>query len=80
MVQCGGKFTKEIYMRLSVTMTRELYDVLRPLAREKRTDIGGLIEQGLRVMEAAREQRKVGRNHLGFVSDATKLDVQLIIV
>ncbi|MDP3645866.1 MAG: hypothetical protein Q8R25_02155 [bacterium] len=50
------------------------------MAREKRTDINGIVTQGLLVMRAARDQRSIGRKHLGFVSDATKLDAELIIV
>jgi hypothetical protein len=66
--------------RLSLEIDRETYDYFSKMAREKRTDIGGVIEQGLKILRTAREQRKMGRSHLGFVSDPTKLDVELIII
>lgn len=67
-------------MRYTLELDRETDDYFRQMAREKRTDINGIVTQGLLVMRAARDQRSIGRKHLGFVSDATKLDAELIIV
>ena len=66
--------------RLTLTLDTETHDYFTNLAREKRTDIAGILEQGLKLMRVAREQRKVGRSHLGFTSDPTKLDVEIILL
>lgn len=66
--------------RLIVEMDATTARYFEKMARERRTDVGGLIEQGVRVIQAAREQRTIGRTHLGFVSDARQLDAELIIV
>ncbi len=66
--------------RMTVVMDATTARYFKKMAHERRTDLGGLIEQGVRVIQAAREQRTLGRTHLGFVSDPRKLDAELIIV
>lgn len=67
-------------VRLSMHVTSALRAELQEMARERGTTVGGLLSDGLASMAAFREQRKLGRNHMGFVADATKLDAQLIFV
>lgn len=47
------------------------------MARRASVTPAEILRQGLSVMAAYREPKKAGRNHIGFVSDPARLDVQM---
>ena len=54
-----------------------LRDYFARLAREHRTTIDDVVERALIGIALIRAARKRGLNHVGFVSDPSKLDAEL---
>lgn len=68
------------YKRLSVNISHDLDRLIDQLASEANISRTDVVRRGLAVMEAFRQQRAAGREHIGFVSDPTKLDAEIINV
>lgn len=64
--------------RLTIDISQELAALLTDLAEEAETTKADIIRRGLAVMKAAREQKQIGRGHLGFVKNPEKLDAELL--
>jgi predicted transcriptional regulator len=64
--------------RLTIDISEELAKLISDLAEESDTTKADIIRRGLAVMKAVREQKKVGREHLGFVRNPEKLDAELL--
>ena len=66
--------------RLSVNISSELDDLIDQLAKDAditRTDV---VRRALSVMKAYQQQKKLGRDHIGFVDDPSKLDAEVLNV
>ena len=64
--------------RLTIDISEDLAKLLTDLAEESDTTKSDIIRRGLAVMKAARDQKRAGRQHLGFVHDPTKLDAEML--
>jgi hypothetical protein len=69
---------KQKRKRLSLVITTDLYKFTKNFADEQGCTVTEVIRRGLSIMEAFTQQRAVGRCHLGFVTDRTKLDAEVI--
>jgi len=65
-------------VRLSIEVTKELAALLDSLAEHEDTTKTEIVRRALSVMKAYKEQAAVGRNHIGFTADPTKLDAELV--
>jgi hypothetical protein len=65
-------------VRLSIEVSKELAALLDSLAELEDTTKTEIVRRALSVMKAYRDQASVGRNHLGFTADPTKLDAELV--
>ena len=65
-------------VRLSIEVTKELAALLDSLADNEDTTKTEIVRRALSVMKAYREQAAVGRSHIGFTADPTKLDAELV--
>lgn len=66
--------------RLSMVITEELDELIDDLAREAGTSRTDVVRRALAVMKAFKQQKQQGRDHIGFVSDPSKLDVEVVNV
>ncbi|HVQ07360.1 MAG TPA: hypothetical protein VMS43_02890 [Allosphingosinicella sp.] len=64
--------------RLTIDISAELAQLLADLADESDTTKADIVRRGLAVMKAARDQKRAGREHLGFVRDPSRLDAELL--
>ena len=60
-------------------VTPALKQLIAQDARERGISMSSLVSRLIVFMAAARQQQALGRSHIGFVSDSTKLDAQFII-
>lgn len=65
-------------IRLSIEVSRELASLLDSLADKEETTKTEIVRRALSIMKAYRDQASVGRTHIGFTADPTKLDAELI--
>jgi hypothetical protein len=65
-------------VRLSIEVSRELAALLDTLAESEETTKSEIMRRALSVMKAFKEQAAVGRRHIGFTADPTKLDAELV--
>jgi hypothetical protein len=65
-------------VRLNIEVNEELAALLDALADTEDTTKTEIVRRALSVMKAYKEQMKVGRSHIGFTADPTKLDAELI--
>lgn len=65
-------------VRLSIEVSKELAALLDSLAETEDTTKTEIVRRALSIMKAYKEQASVGRSHLGFAADPTKLDAELI--
>ena len=66
-------------VRLTVVLSNELAGFLRDFAQEKNVTVDDLFSRSIIAMKHFKEQRALGRNHMGFVKDRTKLDAELLL-
>lgn len=64
--------------RLHLLISDELHVYLNDLAERRGTTVTDLVRKGLAVIKAAEIHAAGGRMHLGFVSDPSRLDVEII--
>ncbi len=67
---------KKLDLKISESLERDLGE----MAQMANTSEADILRRGLAVMKAFREQKALGRKHLGFVSDASNLDVEIVNV
>ena len=65
-------------IRLSIEVSEELSALLESLAEKEETTKTEIVRRALSVLKAYRDQARVGRSHIGFTSDPTKLDAELV--
>ena len=63
---------------LNLVLNREIDDELEAIAASEGTTKGEIMRQAFSVVKMFREQAKKGRTHIGFVADASKLDMELL--
>lgn len=68
------------YRRLSVNINEDLDDLINDIANDANISRTDVIRRALAVMKAFREQKAAGRGHIGFVSDPTRLDAEIVNV
>lgn len=66
-------------IRMTLEIERDTLAYFQAMARERNIPFGKLLARGIVAIKIAREQRSLGRKHMGFVSDRTKLDTELIL-
>lgn len=66
-------------VRLTMEVSDELHGFLHRYAREKGVPVDTVVERAILAVQRFKEQRVIGRKHLGFVADRTKLDAELIL-
>jgi predicted transcriptional regulator len=64
--------------RLTIDISEDLARLLGELAAESETTKADIIRRGLAVMKAARDQKRAGRGHVGFVRNPAQLDAEII--
>lgn len=65
-------------VRLSMEVSQSVIDLIDELADRECTTRSDIVRRALAVVKMAKEQFAVGNTHLGFTSDASKLDVEMI--
>lgn len=64
--------------RLSMMISNDLDKLIDELADETGTSRTDVVRRALAVMKAFKQQKKLGREHIGFVEDAGKLDAEIV--
>jgi hypothetical protein len=64
--------------RMSIEVSTDLAAFWRELADREDVTLAEILRRGLSVMRAYEQQIEVGRTHLCFTSDPTKLDVEIV--
>jgi predicted transcriptional regulator len=66
--------------RLSVIISDDLDRLIDELAEDVGTSRTDIVRRALAVMKAFKQQKKLGRDHIGFVQDSSKLDAEIVNV
>lgn len=64
--------------RLNIEVSDEVAELLQREAERQETTMTDVVRRALAVLKAAEKQRELGRGYLGFVSDPSRLDAQLL--
>lgn len=65
-------------VRMNIEVSAEVAAFLDELAQEEGATKTELVRRALSVMKAYKNQKDKGRGHMGFVSDPSKLDAEII--
>ena len=65
-------------VRMNIEVSQEVADFLDQLAKEEETTKTEIVRRALSVLKAYREQKNRGRVHIGFASDPTGLDAEIV--
>jgi hypothetical protein len=65
-------------VRLHIEVSRELADILDSVAESEHATRSEIVRRAISVLKSYREQRAMGRPHLGFVKDARRLDAEIL--
>lgn len=65
-------------VRLNIVMSAELSGFINDFADAEGCTATEVIRRGLAIMKAFQQQRAIGRCHIGFVSDPSKLDSEMV--
>jgi hypothetical protein len=65
-------------VRLHIEVSQELADILDGVAESEHVTRSEIVRRAITVLKACREQRAMGRAHLGFVKDARRLDAEIL--
>jgi hypothetical protein len=63
---------------MNLEVSSEVAELLEDLAREEATTKTEIVRRALSVLKAYRAQKEKGRPHIGFTTDPTKLDAEII--
>ncbi len=66
--------------RLSVNISDDLDKLIDELADDANITRADVVRRALAIMKAYKQQKNIGREHLGFTSDASKLEADLLNV
>lgn len=72
----GVTMSKKV--RLNILLSAEVAAFIDDFAEQEGCTNGEVIRRGLSVLKAFKQQIAIGRTHIGFVSDPSKLDVELV--
>lgn len=64
--------------RLSIELSDDLAELLNRVADDQHTTMTDVVRRALAVIKAAEKQKSLGREHMGFVKNPEKLDVELV--
>ncbi len=78
-LQALGALFVERKVRLSLEVEQREFRYFQAMAREEGVSFDDLVERGIRSIQHFKQQRAIGRTHMGFVTDRTKLDAELIL-
>lgn len=65
-------------IRLSIEVSQDLADLLDSLAQSEDTTRTEIVRRSISVLKAFREQKAVGRTHIGFTADPRGLDAEML--
>jgi len=65
-------------VRLNIEVSQDLAELLDNLADNEETTKAEIVRRALSVLKAFDEQIEHGRTHIGFASDPTKLDAEMV--
>jgi predicted transcriptional regulator len=65
-------------VRMSIEVSQDVADFLEEVARDEDTSKTEIVRRALSVLKAFRQQKSKGRGHLGFASDPTTLDAEML--
>jgi hypothetical protein len=65
-------------VRLNIEVNQELADVLDSLAETEHATRSDIVRRALSVLKAFKQQREIGRPHLGFARDPQNLDAEIL--
>ena len=65
-------------VRMNIEVSRDVADFLEELAKEESATKTELVRRGLSILKAYKQQKKIGRTHIGFAEDASKLDAEIL--
>lgn len=65
-------------VRMSIEVSQDVADFLEEVARDEDTTKTEIVRRALSVLKAFKQQKGKGRGHLGFASDPTKLDAEML--
>ena len=65
-------------IRLNIEVSQDLADLLDTLAQTEDTTRSEIVRRAISVLKAYKEQREVGRSHLGFTKDPQRLDAEML--
>lgn len=66
--------------RLSMVISDDLDRLLDDLVAETGTSRTDVVRRALAVMKAFKQQKELGREHIGFTSDPSKLEAEIVNV
>lgn len=65
-------------VRINFDVSEEYADLIQELAKEAQLSKTEIVRRGISILKAYSEQKKAGRPHIGFTTDPSKLDSELI--
>jgi hypothetical protein len=65
-------------VRMNIEVSQEVADFLEEVARDEATTKTEIVRRALSVLKAYKQQKSKGRGHIGFASDPTKLDAEIL--
>jgi hypothetical protein len=65
-------------IRLNIEVSQDLADLLDTLAQTEDTTRSEIVRRAISVLKAYKEQRDIGRSHLGFTKDPQRLDAEML--
>lgn len=63
---------------MNIEVSQEVADFLDQISKEEATSKTEIVRRALSVMKAYKSQRKIGRSHIGFTSDPTGLEAEVV--
>lgn len=64
--------------RISIEVSDDVAELLSRVADSQQTTMSDVVRRALAVIKAAEKQKERGLEHMGFVRDGSKLDVELV--
>jgi hypothetical protein len=64
--------------RISFEVSNEVAEMLDRVARQQETTMADIVRRALAVIKAAERQKDLGRPHIGFTTDPSKLDAEMV--
>lgn len=65
-------------VRLSLVLSGDTAKFMDDFCAEYGITRSEMLRRGFAIIKAFKQQKAIGRNHFGFVSDASKLDAEII--